>query len=75
MFSLRLHPTTQRRIAQFKRVKRGYWSLWALVLLLAAALTLELWVSHRALVVSYQGRLYFPSYGAMLPGKTFGLGY
>jgi microcin C transport system permease protein len=32
-------------------------------------------VNNRALIVSYQGKLYFPTYGAFLPGTTFGLGY
>ena len=35
----------------------------------------EMLVNNRALIVSYQGKLYFPTYGAFLPGTTFGLGY
>jgi microcin C transport system permease protein len=35
----------------------------------------EMLVNNRALMVSYQGKLYFPTYGAFLPGSTFGLGY
>ena len=70
-----LHPTTQKRLYRFRQIKRGYWSFWALVFLIGTALFLELWVSNRALVVGYQGKLYFPSYGAILSGRTFGQDY
>lgn len=70
-----LSPVSQRQWQRFKSIKRGYWSalLFALCLLLAAGA--ELLVNNRPLVVSYQGELYFPTYGAILPGKTFGLEY
>ncbi len=32
----------------------------------------ELWISHRALIVHYDGQTYFPSYGTMIPGEVFG---
>jgi len=32
-------------------------------------------VNNRALLVYYEGRLYFPIYGRMIPGTTFGLDY
>jgi len=70
-----LHPNTQAKLTRFKAIKRGYWSFWLMVLLVGSSLFLELWVSQRALVVSHQGKLYFPSYGAVLSGKTFGLNY
>ena len=36
---------------------------------------LELLVNSRALIVSYQGELYFPTYTAIKPGTTFGLDF
>lgn len=70
-----LHPGTQKKLYRFRQIKRGYWSFWILVVLLVSALFLELWVSNRALLVSYNGKVYFPSYGAVIPGEEFGLGY
>jgi microcin C transport system permease protein len=32
-------------------------------------------VNSRALMVEYQGELFFPTYGAVIPGKVFGLDY
>ncbi len=39
------------------------------------ALFAELLVNNRALVVRYQGKFHFPSYGQIIPGKSFGLNY
>lgn len=71
----RLHPTTLRRIGQFKRIRRGYWSFWLIVTLITLSLLLELLINSRALVVSHQGNLYFPTYGGILSGNTFAQGY
>ncbi len=35
----------------------------------------ELFVSDRALIVKYEGKLHFPTYGAFKPGTVFGLDY
>ncbi len=35
----------------------------------------EIIVNSRALVVSYEGEYFFPTFSAYLPGTTFGLGY
>ncbi|MBX2808525.1 MAG: ABC transporter permease subunit [Cellvibrionaceae bacterium] len=60
---------------QFKPLKRGYYSLLILVSLFVLSLFAELLVNSRALIVSYQGELYFPSYGRVIPGTEFGLAY
>lgn len=69
------NPLTVRKLRRFCSIQRGYFSF----LLLAGAIALsffgELLVNNRALVVSYEGRWYFPTYGANLPGKTFGFDY
>lgn len=71
----RLDPLTRRRWARFRQIKRGYWSAVLLGTLILLSLVAELWVSHRALVVQYNGQWYFPTYGSIIPGRTFGLNY
>ena len=71
----RLNPIARRRWQRFRQVRRGYLSLLALGGLIALSLIAELLVSNRALIVHYQGRWLFPTYGAVLPGTRFGLDY
>lgn len=71
----RLNPLTLKQLNRFRSIKRGYYSAVGLLLLLLLALVAELLVNSRALAVSFEGQLFFPTYGAFLPGKTFGLGY
>ena len=60
---------------RFRGIRRGYYAFCLFMLMVLLALTAELWASNRALMVSYEGQLYFPSYGEVIPGATFGLGY
>ncbi len=46
-----------------------------MIVLLLTALFAEVLVNSRALVVKYQGKLYFPTYSDIYPGTAFGLGY
>jgi microcin C transport system permease protein len=73
--ALRLAPQTIKQIRRFRALKRGYYSLLVLVALLLASIVAELLINSRALVVHYEGEWYFPTYGAYLPGTTFGLDY
>jgi microcin C transport system permease protein len=43
--------------------------------MLLVALSAEMLVNSRALMVNYEGKYYFPTYGDMIPGHTFGLDY
>jgi microcin C transport system permease protein len=70
-----LSPLARRQWQRFKSIKRGYYSAWVLVALVVLSCCAELLVNNRALAVSYDGKLFFPTYGAFLPGTTFGLGY
>lgn len=72
---LALNPQTRRKLRRFREIRRGYWSFLALAALLLLSLAGELLVNNRALVVSYQGEWYFPTYGAFHPGTDFGLDY
>jgi microcin C transport system permease protein len=53
-------PLTRRRIDNFRRNRRGYWSLWVFAALLLFTLPAEFVANDRPLVVSYDGSLYFP---------------
>lgn len=75
MLRFQLNPLTLRKIRRFQSIRRGWWSLVVFALMVAAALAAELWINDRALVVRYQGEWHFPTYGAPLPGTTFGLDY
>ncbi len=70
-----LNPLAQKQWHRFKSIKRGYFSALILLALLVMSCVAELFVNNRAIVVSYHGKLFFPTYGAFLPGTTFGLDY
>lgn len=70
-----LNPLTVKQLRRFRRIGRGYWSFVVLVALLALACFAELLVNSRALIVKYEGRLYFPTYSAFHPGTDFGQDY
>lgn len=70
-----LNPLTLRKLRRFRSIKRGYWSFILLVGLIVLSLAGELLVNNRPLIVSYEGKWYFPTYGANLTGETFGLDY
>lgn len=70
---LRLHPITERKLKRFRSIKRGYLSLVVLVTFIAMTLFAELFISNRALIVKHEGQYYFPTYGDMIPGRTFGV--
>lgn len=53
-------PLTQRRFANFRANRRGWWSLWIFLALFFLTLGAELIANERPLVMSYQDDLYFP---------------
>ncbi|MDQ8182303.1 ABC transporter permease subunit [Pelagicoccus sp. SDUM812005] len=71
----KFNPLTAKKVARFKQIRRGYYSFLAILALVAFSFFAELFINSRAIVVSYEGELYFPTYGAVIPGDTFGLGY
>jgi microcin C transport system permease protein len=75
--SLHIHwdPLTQKKIQRFKSIRRGYYSFIVFTLLVLLSCFSELLINSRALFVSYQGEWYFPTYGAVIPGREFGLDY
>ena len=69
------NPLTLKKIKRFKSIKRGYYSFIFLSLMIFVSLFAEIFVSNRAILVRYEGQFYFPTYGDMIPGATFGLEY
>lgn len=68
-----VNPLTARKLKRFREIKRGYYSFIILVVLSILSLFAELFVNDRALVVSYDGDWYFPTYSSVKLGSTFGL--
>ena len=60
-FSTKPSPITQKRIARFKRIRRGYWSFLIIVTLSVTSLFLELIVNSKPLVIHYDSRTAFPA--------------
>ena len=56
----RFSPLTQRRIAQFKANRRGYWSLRIFAALMFIVCFAEFIANDRPLLVSYEGKWYLP---------------
>ena len=70
-----LNPVTIQKLKRFRSISRGFWSFVIILTLVVFSLFAEVFVNSRALLVYYQGEVYFPTYGEIIPGKTFGLGY
>ena len=75
MHWFKLNPLTRKKIHRFKSVRRGYYSFIIFTTLVLLSCFAELLVNNRAVLVQYQDTWYFPTYGAVLPGTTFGLDY
>ena len=69
------NPVTRQKMRRFRSISRGFWSFVIIVSLILLSFFAEVFINSRALVVKYEGKFYFPTYGDMIPGKTFGLDY
>ncbi|MFC4260486.1 ABC transporter permease [Marinobacter lacisalsi] len=66
-----LSPIQRRRFENFRRNRRGYWSLWLFLILFLLSMGAELIANDRPLMISYQDQLYFPVVQS-IPEETFG---
>ena len=57
---LQLTPINQRRLANFQRNRRGFWSLWIFLVLFVLSLCAEVLVNDKPIVASYKGEILFP---------------
>jgi len=69
------NPQTLKKLRRFREIKRGYYSFVILAVFLVLSLIGELLINNRALIVSYEGELHYPTYSAFHPGTDFGLDY
>ena len=60
VLGLRTTPINQRRWANFRRNRRGYWSLWVFLLLFILSLFAEVLSNDKPILVLYDGGLYVP---------------
>ena len=72
---LNLNPQSLKRLRRFREIKRGYYSFLFVIGLLMTVCIGELLINSRALMVSYEGTMFFPTYTAFHPGTDFGLDY
>jgi microcin C transport system permease protein len=68
---IRLTPINQRRLANFRANKRGYWSFWIFLSLFFVTLCAELIANDRPIVARYKGEWLFPI-AVNYPEEKFG---
>lgn len=71
----RIDPITKKQFKRFRSIRRGFVSFILLFGLVIFSCLAELFVNSRAVLVSYEGKIHFPTYGKQISGKTFGLTY
>ncbi len=64
-------PITQRRLAQFKANKRGYYSFWIFLALLVLCISAEFVANDKPLILKYDNEFYAPIF-TNYPETTFG---
>lgn len=67
--------SVKKKLLSFKEIKRGYYSLIIIVVLLCFSLVAEFFINSKALIVKYEGSYYFPVIGNFYGGEQFGLDY
>jgi microcin C transport system permease protein len=68
---LRLSPLDQRRLANFKANRRGYWSFWIFMALFVMSLLSNVLANDRPILAWYKGELLFPAF-VTYPEEKFG---
>ena len=53
-------PLTRRRLRNFRRNRRGFWSMWLFLLLFVISLFAEFLANDRPIVVQFEDELLFP---------------
>ena len=68
---LRLTALNRRRLDNFKRNRRGFWSFWVFGLLFLISLFAEFIANDRPILIRYEGQTYFPVF-VTYPETVFG---
>ena len=71
LLGFRISPLNARRVANFKRNRRGRWSLWIFLVLFLGTLPAEFIANDRPLLIWYQGSVYTPVFNTY-PETVFG---
>ncbi len=66
-----MNPITKRRLQQFCKNRRGFWSLWIFFAILLFTSCAEFIANDKPLLVKYEGKYYFPVF-KMYPESAFG---
>jgi len=56
------NPMTLKRYRSFKKIRRSVISVWFFIGIIFVSLTAEMWANSKPVVLSYQGKIYFPVY-------------
>ena len=59
---LRLSPINERRLANFRANRRGYWSFWIFMILFFVSLFAEFIANDRPFLIKFDGHLYWPAF-------------
>lgn len=71
VLGLRITPLNRRRIENFRKNRRGYWSFWIFLILFVGSLFAELIANDKPYLVRFDGDFYFPAMIAY-PETRFG---
>ena len=66
-----ISPLMARRLSNFKKNRRGFWSFWIFTVLFVISLFAEFIANDKPIIVGYEGKLYFPVF-IDYPETTFG---
>lgn len=69
----KLNPINLERWKRFKANRRGYVCFWLFMLMTVISLFAEVFFNSRPLIVSYEGKWYYPFIQDVIPAKTFGM--
>ena len=71
VLGLRVTPITRRRLQNFRRNARGYWSLWIFLVMFVLSLFAEFIANDKPILVRYDGAFYAPIF-QVYPETEFG---
>ena len=58
---LKITPLNRRRLENFKKNRRGYWSLWIFLILFVLSLFAELIANDKPYLIMFKGEFFFPA--------------
>ena len=71
LFGISITPLNRRRVDNFKKNRRGFWSFWIFLVVFLISLCAEIVANDKPYLVRFDGAFYFPALIAY-PETTFG---